>query len=155
MTTHKISNELYEHAYALIAIHCSMEDYRMAYTLNLRLGTKFKRLPDMDFQDKSRSFTLYEWEDLAKDTLWHLISNTSGDTADETKNNTLFDNENMVKINYLIPERKQTDYFLKIDGELMQEHTTSIQHTIHRIPQVIATYTIDPNQLKSKYNLIT
>lgn len=154
MTTHRISTDFYEHSYTLIAVHCSLADYQLAYQLNSKTYTKFKRIQDIDFYNNSISFSTYEWEDQKKDMLWNLVSNTSGIIASETNNNTLFDKETPILINYLIPERKKTDYFIKIDGELMQKDTTDILNEINKIPQIITAYTIEPNQLKSRNNLI-
>ena len=154
MTTHRISTDFYEHSYTLIAVHCALADYQLAYQLNSQTATKFKRIQDIDFYNNSISFSTYEWEDQKKDMLWNLVSNTSDIIASEINNNTLFDKENPVIINYLIPERKKTDNFIKIDGQLMQKDTTDILNEINKISQIITAYTIEPNQLKSRNNLI-
>ncbi|MCB0374667.1 MAG: IPExxxVDY family protein [Sinomicrobium sp.] len=154
MAIHKISDDFYEHAYILVAVHCTLEDYRLAYFLNLNLRSKFRKLPDIVFYPSHASFSLYEWEDHKKDSIWSLISNVARSGDAEKNNNTLFSHGIAEKIGYLIPERKQTDYFLKIDGESIHEDIMSIVHGINKIPQIITAYHVDPDQLKSKHNLI-
>ena len=52
-----------------------------------------------------------------------------------------------------VPEYKEVDYFLKIEDDTEGEEQ-SIINKIAFIPQVITTYMVDINQLKSKNNLI-
>jgi len=154
MAIYRLSDDFYEHAYTLIALHCPLEDYRLAYFLNVQLRTGFKKLPGIDFYQNNNTFSLYEWEDLKNGNVWNLISNVSRSGSTGTTDNTLFSENMAVKTSYLIPERKQTDYFLKIDGEIPPETLESTIQKIHKIPQVITTYNVDPDQLKSKHNLI-
>ena len=155
MAIYRISDDFYDHSYILIAIHCAAEDYRLAYFLNLQLQARFKKLPDIDFHQNNSAFSLYEWEDHKKGNIWNLISNISKTGNIEIKSkNTLFSGEMASTISYLIPERKQTDYFLKIDGETVHEDIITILHKTNKIPQIITTYSINPDQLKSKQNLI-
>lgn len=155
MVIHRISANFYEHSYILMAIHCFLEDYKLAYVLNTHLHTKFRKLPDIDFHNNTTSFTLYQWEDQKRDTVWNLVSNISGTATVELKNNTtLFSKDSTASVSYLIPERKQTDFFLKIDGEIQEKEITTILNKINKIPQIITIYRVEPDQLKSKQNLI-
>ena len=57
-------------------------------------------------------------------------------------------------ITYLIPEKKRVDYFIKIVGE---RNEFLIQKTLDRIKginQIVTSYTIDTDTLKSKEFLI-
>lgn len=155
MSVYRISDDFYDHSYTLIALHCALEDYRIAYFLNVHLHVKFKRLADMVFYQHKNAFSLYEWEDRDKGTLWNLISNTSRTGNPEAVyDNSLFNSGISGKISYLIPERKQADYFIKIEDESLPEETMHIVHTINRIPHIVTAYSVDPRQLKSKQNLI-
>ena len=63
--------------YTLIGIHCSIEDYRLAYLLNQFLNLKLKRKDsDIEYDDTS-SYSLFEWQDEKQLTIWNLVSNTS------------------------------------------------------------------------------
>ena len=155
MAIHRISDDFYDHSYILIAIHCALEDYRLAYFLNARLHAKFKRLPDIDLYQNHVAFSVYEWEDHKTGSVWNLLSNTSKSGIVAVKNSpTLFGDDTASKSVYLIPERKQTDYFLKIDGESIREDLLNLLHKINEIPQIVTAYSVAPDQLKSKHNLI-
>ena len=51
MALHKLLvDDFYDATYKLIAIHCRLEDYRLAYLLNQSLNLKLERNPnDLDF----------------------------------------------------------------------------------------------------------
>jgi hypothetical protein len=52
---------------------------------------------------------------------------------------------------YLIPERKEVDYFLKMEGE---EYGLKVLAVLLSVPKVITAYRLETSKLKSKYNLI-
>jgi len=55
---------------------------------------------------------------------------------------------------YLIPEKKKVDYFIKIVGEPTQETIYKTVDKIKQINQVVTSYTVETNSLKSKQFLI-
>ncbi|MEL6918168.1 MAG: IPExxxVDY family protein [Bacteroidota bacterium] len=62
MAVHKISEDFYEDSFALIAVHSSMEDYAMAYTINLHLKCNLQRSrTDLDVS-RQTSFPIFEWK---------------------------------------------------------------------------------------------
>jgi hypothetical protein len=142
--------------YALIGIHCSIEDYRLAYLLNQFLNLKLKRkASDIEYDDNS-SYSIFEWQDEKQLTIWNLVSNTS---KIEVKNvidaNSLFSNhETFTKTQHLIPEYKKVNFILKISDNPNASIEKSILNKILSIPQVITAYTIDANQLKITDQLI-
>jgi nitrate reductase NapAB chaperone NapD len=62
-------------------------------------------------------------------------------------------NEPSYTTNYLIPEYKEVDYIIKIEGELT-EADTNVLESVTNIPGMIAAYSLETNKLKSKKNLI-
>ena len=56
--------------------------------------------------------------------------------------------------NYLIPEKKKIDFFIKIVEDIPSEEIQKLVNKIKNINQVITAYTIDTNTLKSKDILI-
>lgn len=153
MAVHKLLNDFYEHSYALIAIHSPLEDYRLAYFMNANLNLCLKREQDMFIDEENSQISVFQWDDEVSETCWTLLTNTGKIRVAGNQNN-LFKNEESTYINYLIPEHKKVDYFLKIDdGDTFR----NIQPTLKKImemQQIVTAYTIDPNQLKSKNNLI-
>ncbi|PIX13298.1 MAG: IPExxxVDY family protein, partial [Flavobacteriaceae bacterium CG_4_8_14_3_um_filter_31_8] len=55
---------------------------------------------------------------------------------------------------FLIPEKKKIDYFIKFSGEIETSFIANIIKKIKSIDQIITTYSIDKNTLKSKDFLI-
>ena|SRR5690606_3903177 len=159
MAVHKlIMDDVFEEAlYTLIAIHCTIEDYRLAYLLNARLGIRLKRkTADLDYNNGTPSFPIFDWEDCKQQTTWSLVVNVCAtETEQETASNSLFGPENkIVQKTYLIPEYKKVNYFLKTDNEFSTDKEKQLINNILNIPQVSTAYFIDANQLKSKNNLI-
>ncbi len=144
----------YEHDYTLIGIHTTLEDYRAAFLLNESLNIHLKRYKDdLDFESKKCSFPFYEYQNKKTLNSWYLISNkfTLTHRVNQDLNN-LFAQE--TKIEFLIPEKSQIDYFLKISE---QNNTEFIQKTLQKIKntyKIITSYIIDPYTLKSRDNLI-
>lgn len=151
-------DDLFEDEYELIAIHCSMEIYRMAYMLNVYLGISFRRKEkDLDFTLKGKKihYALYEHDDLKKHHIYQLVSNgmvtNEMVSVDKLSNTTLFDNGN--NKHFLIPELK-CDFLIKISSESGRVPIKEIVSKINEIKQVISVYAVDPMDLKSRNNLI-
>jgi hypothetical protein len=158
MALHKLLvDDFYNDTFSLLAIHCTIEDYRVAYLLNQYLQIKLKRNPqDLDFEYVAASYAIYEWEDKSHQMTWSLVSNVCKKEEDSLiSTGSLFDAQSkIVRTHNLIPEYKKANYLLKIDndGNFINERT--IIHNIQEISQIAAVYSIDVSQLKSKENLI-
>lgn len=160
MPAHKlVLDEVFEQPFKLIAIHSSVEEFRLAFQLNKYLDLRLSRSrQDIDFQmeDLKVLFALYEFEDLQKYCRYFLVSNVSkGELASNASQNSLFgDEEPAFKKLYLMPEFKQVDFFLKIEEESEMLSEKVLLKKIKEIPQVSTAYSIDFHQIKSKENLI-
>lgn len=157
MAVYKILDNFYEEpTFAVIAIHSHLEDYRLAYLLNLQLQSNLKRLPvNIDFKDQT-SFSLYEWEDEYQDTIWNLIANKchpQNSTIQKGEEN-LFSLQNTITTHFLIPERSRIDYFLKIDNGTEANNLENIIVEINKIAHVSTAYQLNIESLKSRNNLI-
>ena len=154
VTINKISADFYDDTFKLIAIHCGLEGYSMAYHLNssigLGLSRRLEKKDDIERDVWLESFSIYGWKDEIKDHYWTLI----GNTAKEEKNSLaagFFSNEITISTLHLVEERKEVDYFLKIEAE---DHTL-IKDTVKKINELVkvaTAYSVD--DLKSKRNLI-
>lgn len=150
--THRILDDFLEESFSLFAIHSTLEDYAVVYTLNQYLKSRFQRLQtDLDI-DKGISFPIFEWKDVNNDRYWNLISNSCR-KAEAGKTNELFNNEPSVTTYHLIPEYRDVDYLLKLEGEPDEGEETIVKR-LSGIPNFITAYAIDTNKLKSKKNLI-
>lgn len=143
----------FDHDYTLIGIHSILEDYRIAYFLNKNLKIHLKRFKeDLDFPSKHCRFPFYIYEDKSNFTTWSLIANKHAfiDSVDAINN--LFFEE--TKISFLISEKKNVDYFIKINGNINDSELQSILYKINSTQNIITSYKIDPYDLKSKDYLI-
>jgi hypothetical protein len=149
--THRILVDLKEEAFTLIALHSSLEDYKVVYLVNRYLKTRFQRLrSDLDFS-RGISFPIFEWRDVVNDKHWTLICNSSR-KREAVNSNDLFMNEPSFTLYHLIPEHRDVDYFLKIEED--DTSGESLVKALASIPNIITAYAIDTDNLKSKKNLI-
>ena len=140
--------------YHIFGIHSALEDYKLAYLLNSFLSINFKRCKDdIDLKIKANEayFPLYEYTNYQTDNSWFLVSNVYK-TKIQGDNLGLF-SESETRL-FLLPEKKKVDYFLKLEGEFTQHRIDKINEVVNEIPQVITSYNIDTNTLKSKEFLI-
>ncbi|WP_299673014.1 IPExxxVDY family protein [uncultured Tenacibaculum sp.] len=140
--------------YSLIGIHSPVEDYRLAYLLNLHLQLNLKRSDfdiDVTKDNIDAFFSLYEFTHNATENSWYLISNYHKNKV-AGNNLSLFSESQTVT--YLLPERKKVDYFLKLEGDFNSMTINKTIESINKIPQIVTSYSIDTNKLKSKESLI-
>ena len=113
LTTHKISADLYDESFSLIAIHSNLEDYAITYAINSSCGLYLKRMKKDLRLDGKMSFSVFDWDDEMSEMYWTLISNKC-EVEEEMPSLGLFDNNVSRRTDYLVKERKEVDYFLKV-----------------------------------------
>jgi hypothetical protein len=146
-------------SFSLFGIKTSLDDYRLAYFLNKQLKTRFEKTENnLEFEQnkKKQSFSLFNYEDIYNYNDWFLISNKFVQTSTNNQTVNLFTttNYNFDSINYLIPERKSFDFFLKITGGVKHTLSKELIQNIKSIQQIEAVFEINPDELKSKDFLI-
>ncbi|MCF6131334.1 IPExxxVDY family protein [Flavobacterium wongokense] len=161
MAVHKLHiDEFDEIDYQLIAIHTSLEDYRLAYYINQNLPITLKK-SDCNIQisnkDGETQFTRFVFEDEKAGISWDLIQNKNDiQLAPQRVNQGLFAESNSkfsTKV-YLVPEFKKVDYFLKIDNACESIDVLKIANQIKKIERISTVYSVDVENIKSKNNLI-
>ncbi len=161
MIVHKIHLDEFEKSnYLLVAIHTSLEEYRLAYFINQKLPinlSKCKKEIQIKSKEGETQFARYIFEDKKNGFFWNLIQNKNEITIQNKKNNqglfTNTQNSFAAKV-YLLPEFKNVDYLLKIENiedSLEIPKITTLLNTIERVSTV---YTIEIENIKSKNNLI-
>lgn len=161
MASHKLwlEDEL-EEEYHLIAVHCSEESYKMAFMLNRYLGLQLKRRRvDLDFSINGLevTFPLFKFEDEFQYTTYYLVSNKcKSKVAQLNSAGGLFDDQESGKTvtAYLLPELKKVDFFLKIESDLENIPLRRTLAQLNEIKEVISSYEVDKEQIKSTKNLI-
>jgi len=142
-----------EDDYLLIGIHSTEEDYRLAYLLNTHLKTKLIRFKHcLDFKNSNAEFPLFEYKDEQKLINYYLINNKYSQLVNNQKSKGLFDGDYSTT-SYLIPEKKKIDFFLKIEGCNQLSFAKNLVDKLNNIQQIITSYSIESNSLKSKNHL--
>jgi len=162
MAIHKLDlGEFDEIDYHLIAIHTSLEDYRLAYFINQKLPInlgKNKNEIQINIKEGETKFSRFYYHDAEKGISWNLIQNKNEviQQKNDNRQNNLFSNISMevsTKV-YLLPEFKKADYFLKIENLEDDSNVTAIQVLLNTIDSISTAYTVETNKIKSKNNLI-
>jgi len=161
MAVHKINIEDFEEEdYYLIAIHTSLEDYRLAYFLNRELGISLsKNKFDIGTQVKKvkTSFTRFTFDDEQKLVFWDLVENKKVVETNEIEANIdLFSNtkSSFSTTTYLLPEYKKVDYIVKIGNAENEIDLDKVISQISKIEAIKLVYSIAKDNIKSKNNLI-
>lgn len=161
MAIHKLDlGDFDEIDYNLIAIHTSLEDFRLAYFINQKLPINLSKSKDevqISIKEGETNFSRFHYYDLEKVVSWNLVQNKNEvyQQKKETLHN-LFSNitmETATKV-FLLPEFKKADFFLKIDNTEDTIDVSKIKIILNTIDHISAIYTVDTNQIKSKNNLI-
>ena len=140
-----------EDNYTLIGIHTALEDFKLAYLLNKNLYTHFSKANySLDFESNA-SFSVYNDINEEYGFELYLISNSYTEERTNASDTIVLATETKT---YLIPEKKKVDYFIKIVGEPTQETIYKTVNQIKQINQVVTSYTVELDSLKSKQFLI-
>ncbi len=146
--------------YDLIAIHSTVEDYRMAFLLNQQLPIilqKNKSTIEVSGKEGEASFAYFVYDDDKAETNWVLIPNKNEIVVRKksTGQNLFLDAQVEIATRvYLLPELKKADYFLKIEHQDTFHQVDQLLSDIKKINQVSTVYVVDPKKIKSKNNLI-
>lgn len=159
MSSHKLMLDEVEEDFQLLAIHSSLEEFKIAYFLNKQLQITLSRTRlDLDFNHGSvaATYPLYVYKDEPNYRKYYLIKNSyKGSVKKVTSSGSLFIEEELSPhTTYLIPEYKDVDFFLKIEEEIEPEEIQKLIGRISAIPKIVTVYAVDITRLKSKNNLI-
>jgi hypothetical protein len=161
MAVHKLDfDDFDEIDYHLIAIHTSLEDYRLAYFINQKLPINLSRNKDeiqINIKEGETNFSRFYYLDKKNVISWNLIQNKNEVIQQKNENSqNLFSNINLevsTKV-YLLPEFKKVDYFLKIENIDAEMNVPEIQLLLTTIKSISTAYIVEKNKIKSKNNLI-
>jgi hypothetical protein len=161
MAIHKLDlDEFDEIDYYLIAIHTTLEDYRLAYFINQHLPinlSKSKEEIQISIKEGETQFSRFYFNDEDNFISWNLIQNKNEVIGQkEIINQDLFSNSSQevaTKV-FLLPELKKVDYFLKIESDEDDVKITDIIKKLKTIKSLSTVYVVDTETIKSKNNLI-
>lgn len=149
-----VLDDLLEDHSLLLAIYSSSEIYRIAYHINRVLNINLKRQDkDIDLQVGGIvvDYPFYHFFDKIENTDYYFIANKGiAKTKPEEELNLLFKEANIYHT-YLIPERKNVDYFLKIENP---DSSLDFREYIKQIHEIKTVHEMDIAGIKSYNNLI-
>ena len=150
MASRKLNHLEIEEDFKLIGIHSQLEAYKLAFNLNKLLKISLKVF-DYKIKIDKTEFVFEMFKHLSEiyNTKIYLFSNKSFGNIKPIEIN-LF--ENIDSKLYLIDEKKNIDFFLKIEGGNFNYN--SLISKINKAPLVQACYLVNLKSQKSKYNLI-
>lgn len=156
MAIHKIQiNDFVSDDYELIAVHSSLDDYKLAYMLNKELGVQLSKnlaYVEIAIPEGKSAFSNYIFDDEKNDVIWTLIENKTTIINSNKQTTSLFEQVDITV--FLLPEFKKADYLIKIENIDYGFDSESIIEKIQEIKNVTTAYAIDITNLKSKNNLI-
>jgi len=157
VSVHKISADFYDDSFDLIALHCSLEGYAMAYALNFHLKSDFRRRrKDLDISEKI-TIPIFEWKDDINDRYWTFFAN-NGLREDTLPRSDLFENETSYTTFHMLPEYRDVDYFIKIEQDdsnnYLHGEMESLIKSLLAVPKIVTAYAVATDKLKYKNNLI-
>jgi hypothetical protein len=127
----------YDFDFTLLGISCHESDYRFGWMLNKATGMNFLKEEDLvvPIKDKQSAHSIFSCEIEENFCTYHIIANkgTSG---------------------LLIPESRNTDYFLVIKGPVQQDSLDDLLSQVRSISKVQTVFPVNVNDLKSKHNLL-
>ena len=161
MAIHKLDlGEFDEIDYHLIAIHTSLEDYRLAYFINQLLPINLCKNGNeiqVNIKEGETKFSRFSYQDIENTIYWNLIQNKNEVIQKKKeKSQNLFSNidiEVSTKV-YLLSEYKKVDYFLKIENMDNVMNVDEIQILLNTINSVSTAYSVYSTKIKAKNNLI-
>ncbi|MBL4655247.1 MAG: IPExxxVDY family protein [Bacteroidia bacterium] len=130
----------YNYDFSLLGIVSSEKIYRLCWVLNQELPLDLLRTDDLEIFSGNSSTSQY---------FPRYIDQNSSENEGYIY---LLGNKNSGR--YVIPDRKEADYFLILNGDAIMENIDSVVNQLKLIKTIQAVYKIDPNILNSKENLI-
>lgn len=126
--------------FTFIGIACHLKDYRLIFQLNSKTEYQFVKFPELLITlpkaKEPSAFSFYYYRDDDHFNTLYLLSNRSDEFV-------------------LVPEMKQIDFILIIEGEFRKPRKDKLLEQIGTIPQVLMTQEMKVSNVKNYENLLT
>jgi hypothetical protein len=126
--------------FTLIGISCHLKDYRLSFLLNQHAGFYFHKLEDLkvhlNTKKEPNEFSIYLFRDEDYFNTYFLVANRSQDFI-------------------LVPEIKQVDFLLIVEGEFKKARKDSLIRILRSIPNILTAYEVKFNEIKNYETLLT
>ena len=126
--------------FTLIGISCHLREYRLTHLLNKKQEFAFAREQDLSIsypgKNEPGTFSFFFWKDEDHLNSYSLIANRSEEHV-------------------LVPEIKQLDFIMVIEGEFSKTRKDSLIKSICSIPNVLTAYEIKLPTVRNFGNLLS
>lgn len=143
--------------FKLIGLNANLEPFKLAFLINKKLNLSFSRKEEdiiVIHKGYQINFALYSYYDLKSECVLYFIQNKSEYIDQKPKFvASLFENDKQIVGKFLIESHKQCDYFIKIEDESERFKTKKLTMQLNEIPQIVSSYEILTETLKSPENL--
>jgi hypothetical protein len=117
----------------IVGVACRLKDYQLCFHLNKKLDLHLRKLPDFNVlvpgKEETSFYSLYRYQDLNRRLDYLLLSNHHPDSK-------------------LLPEFRQTDYFLLVAGETTANEIEILIRLTKEVPGVLLAYYLDLTKSK-------
>ena len=156
MKINLLHDDFYSKEYTLFALKSNLQDYRLAYFFNKKTDLTLNRMTkDVKYILKNNTLYFSAFVDKSFDDKkkCYLISNKTIYSKD-LKYGSLFKNIPISNNMFLIPELKEFDYMLKLDGIWTPKEIKDLVKSMNKVSEIMASICVDSKKIKSINNLI-
>jgi len=126
--------------YTLFGISCHLKDYRLSFLMNQKMELEFIKMEDFcsiaSAKKESDSFSFYHGRDEDHFNTFSLVANRGQESI-------------------LVPELKQTDFLLLVEGPFKKTQKDKLLAAIKAIPNVLTAFEIRFETIKNYEILLT
>lgn len=134
---HKLSVSIDED-YCLLGVVSDEPDYKLCWLINQQAGTSFSRVGDLKAFSKKlneeQQVSLFLYDDEKRMLTLRLIVNRTS-------------------AGYFLPELKNIDYFIHIQGEIIHQDIETLIRTVNKIPAVRMCVPVDLQKVREREKL--
>lgn len=134
---HKLSVSIDED-YCLLGIVSDEPDYKLCWLMNQQTGTSFSRVDDLRIFSKKlneeQQVSLFIYDDEQRMLTFRLIVNRTS-------------------AGYFLPELKNIDYFVHIQGEIIPDEMNEVIGSVNKIPAVRMCVPVDLQKVRERDRL--
>lgn len=127
-----------DYAFFLFGISCPEKIYRLCWALNIQFRAKFTKEKDVEIYEKNSlmgRFPVFWYHNEEMFTDYRIIINKTGNK-------------------FLVPEFRQADYLLFVQGCVPSVEKISVLKKLKEITFVQAVFEINPEKIKSRDNFL-
>jgi hypothetical protein len=126
--------------FTMLGISCHLRDYRLSFLFNHNLGFAFVKRDDLQTgitnNSEEMAFSFYSWKNEDRQNSFYLIANRNQEAV-------------------LIPEMKQFDFLLIVEGKFGKTEKNSLIRSLCSLPGILTVFDSEITKIKNHERLLT